>query len=210
MKTLYLFVICLCITFADGGSISKVDQMPNMPDDYLLRDWKSVATGLDEIVFDLKREGEYLPLIWLDPRPNAFPEYETFAIAPYVGSFVKKPEQYDTITCLGAIVGASLTGIDKSNQNGKDWVSMIMNYYSPENGVYLNNVPGRTGETFWYEILPNILFYRVAYHYPNIEKMQPQFISVADRWYDAAAGMDRGRKLGRYRVDRVYGLCEDR
>ncbi len=196
MKINCIFAVLslFCVTSAPlaQSKIYKVDQMPNIPSDYELRDWRKVAVEQDEILFDLQRRGEHLPIIWIDPRQNSCPDHKTFALPPYVGSFVKKPEQYDTITCFGAIIGASLAGVDKSSQNGRDWVSMIMNYYSPKDGIYLNNVPGNTGGSFWYEILPNILFYRVLYHYPKIQKMQEHFITVADSWYDACVGMGGG------------------
>ncbi len=164
--------------------------MPNMPSPYKMRDWKKVAIDFDSLVFDFEKKGDHLPLIWWDPRPNDFKE-KTFALPAFVGHYVKSQNRYDTITCLGAINGATLIGIDKSNQNGHDWVAMCQNYFSKGNGqnLYLNNVPGNTGGSFWYELFPNILFYRIYDSYPGTGDMDEHFRIVADRWYEACEGM---------------------
>jgi hypothetical protein len=170
--------------------LPKVSAMPDVPQPYRLRDWKKTARDFDSFVFDFNKTGKHLPVIWIDDRPNSYPE-ETFAIPAYISSYLKENNHYDTITCLGAVGGASLIGIDKSAQNGRNWVAMCKNYFSRSNGqnLYLNNVPGTTGQTFWYEILPNILFYRIYHQYPLEPDLEDQFYSVADQWYKACEGM---------------------
>jgi len=92
---------------------------------------------------------------------------------------------------MGAVLGATLIGIDKSNQNGHNWVLMLENYFSRTTGenLYLNNIPGDTGSSFWYELFPNVLFYQIHHFYPGIGNMDEEFAIVADRWYDACLAM---------------------
>jgi predicted GH43/DUF377 family glycosyl hydrolase len=75
--------------------------------------------------------------------------------------------------------------------NGHNWVAMCQNYFSKGNGqnLYLNNTPGETGGSFWYELFPSILFYRIYDSYPSIGDMDEHFRIVADRWYQACEGM---------------------
>lgn len=171
-------------------TIPRIEQMPNYPQPYEMRDWKKVARDYDAFVFDFQKTGKHLPLIWWDERKHDFP-YKTFALPPFIGHFGSSTNQYDTITCLGAINGASLVGIDKTDQGGHNWVLMCQNYFNKNNGqnLYLNNVPGRTGQSFWYELFPSILFYRIFDYYPDTKGMAEQFIVTADRWYDASVAM---------------------
>jgi hypothetical protein len=166
--------------------IEEIEKMPNFPQPYEMRDWKKVAQDFDKLAFDQKVEGEYLPLMWFDTRKHDFNE-PTFALPPYIGHYGQANNKWDNITCLGAVSSAALVGIDKSNQNGINWVAMCQNYFSKNNGLnlYLNNLPGQTGSSFWYELFPNILFYRIYYHYPDVGEMSSQFTIVADRWYEA-------------------------
>ena len=183
-------VLGVNVAFCGQKTIERVEMMPNMPSPYKMRDWNKVARDYDALVFDFEKKGDHLPLIWWDPQPHDFKE-PTFALPAFVGHYVKAQNKYDTITCLGAINGATLVGIDKSDQNGYNWVAMCQNYFSKGNGqnLYLNNAPGRTGGSFWYELFPNILFYRIYDSYRGTGEMDQHFIIVADRWYDACVAM---------------------
>lgn len=194
-KQQHLFIILALVlltsaAFAEQLVIGPIEQMPNFPQPYQMRDWKQVARDFDALVFDPNKQGEYLPLIWFDQRKHDFNE-PTFAMPAYVGHYAQAQNAWDTITCLGAVSSATLAGIDKSNQQGKNWVAMCQNYFCKSNGqnIYLNNVGGQTGGSFWYELFPNILFYRIYYHYPTVGDMTSQFTIVADRWYEACVKM---------------------
>ena len=137
-----------------------------------MRDWKKVARDLDALVFDLEAKGDYLPVIWWDKSRVNY-DQDTFGIKAYVGDPRQTGQTYDIITCLEAVVAGSMAGIDKSNQNGRNWVAMCQNYYGKANGenVYLNNIGGTTGHTFWYELLPNLLFCQINSRYPGVGEM---------------------------------------
>jgi len=188
-----LFVASACLpTLAFAVSceqirIPRVEQMPDFPQPYQMRDWKKVARDYDAFVFDFSKRGEHLPLIWWDKGFNDSND-KTFALPSYVGD---RRHRYETINCMGAINGATLAGVDKHNQNGRNWVLMVQSYFNNKNGLnlYLNSASDTTGRTFWYELFPNILFYRILSYYPGTGDMEKQFYIVADRWYDACVGM---------------------
>ncbi len=172
-------------------NIAKVEQMPNMPSPYQMRDWQQVAREYDAFVFDFSKSGQYLPLIWWDTSQVNL-AIDVFGLPSYVGSFFQTGgTAHEAINCMGAVLGATLAGIDKSNQNGYNWVLMLENYFSLVNGenLYLNNLWGDTGQSFWYEILPSVLFYQLNYYYPDTGNFNNEFIITADRWYDACVAM---------------------
>jgi len=171
--------------------ITKVEAMPDMPAPYELRDWKAVARRYDAYVFDATKTGEHLPLIWRTEAPDR-PHASTFGLKSYVGDYRQGGNVFDVITCLGAVLGATYAGIDKSDQNGENWVAMCRAYFHPEERLYLNNIECETGHTFWYEILPNLLFYQIYDRYPDTPDMAEQFRTVADRWLTACEGMGGG------------------
>ena len=45
------------------NQIDRVELAPNLPEPYCMRDWKAVATGYDQLAFDLNTQGEHLPLL---------------------------------------------------------------------------------------------------------------------------------------------------
>ena len=49
----------LLFSFAPAQQITipRIEQMPNMPSPYLMRNWKQVAIGYDSLVFDFGRTG---------------------------------------------------------------------------------------------------------------------------------------------------------
>src|SRR5687768_8813306 len=65
-------------------SIDRVDLMPNRPQPFKQKDFKSVARGLDKLLFDFDARGEYLPLIWWDDTQTNLP-MRGFGFPSYVG-----------------------------------------------------------------------------------------------------------------------------
>lgn len=188
IKSLLLIgLLCLFSTgqlTAQQVSIQRVEEMPNMPQPYLMADWKQIAFGYDSLAFDLDAGGEYLPLVKLYSNTTNYPEHGSFYQQTYVGQSLGHNE---AINSLMALVGASLCGIDKSNQEGNNWVLMAEEFFNWKNGqdVYLNNVGGKSGNDFWYESMPNVLFYQLYSLYPGTGHFSEQFLTVADRWLEA-------------------------
>jgi hypothetical protein len=192
-----IFLIsCFIITFFTSTQISaqqinipRIEQMPNLPSPYKMRDWKQVAIGYDNFVFDFNLTGQYLPLIWMNTNTDNYPNHNSFGLHTVVGT--NSPGSSEAINLLPAVIGASLCDIDKSNQNGYDWVLMCEEYFNKSNGanVYLNHPNGSSWDDWWYDVMPNIFFYQLYNMYPNTGDFNFQFTSVADRWLEAVKVM---------------------
>lgn len=178
-------------------AVPVVDKMPNLPQSLEIRDWKQVARDFDAIAFDFTKKGQFLPLPWWDDsRTNA--DLTGFALPAYVGDLRQNSEtnEYDAITCLGAVLGATKVGIDKSDQDGRNWVEMLSIYYSSSNGtnLYMNNPGGKSGQSFWYELLPSLLFFQIHDHYRDEPGMQKQLVEIAEQWYRGCIALGAGEK----------------
>ncbi|MEJ2507329.1 MAG: hypothetical protein P8Y81_13800, partial [Ignavibacteriaceae bacterium] len=163
--------------------------MPNLPSPFEMRDWKQTAIGYDSFVFDFNLTGQYLPLIWLNTITVNYPNHNSFGLHTVVGT--NSTASSEAINLLPAVVGASLCGVDKSNQAGYNWVLMCEEYFNKNNGanVYLNHPDGSNWDDWWYDVIPNIFFYQLYSLYPNTGDFNFQFASVADKWLAAVKTM---------------------
>lgn len=186
---------CLITAIAHGQyqlPIGLIDTLPNAPATYQMRDWHTVATNFDTLAFDTTATGTYLPLVKIDNTPQS-PQLQTsFGLAAYVGetrTFGETGEPvHEAISSLGAVLGATLVGIDKT-AGPHNWVSMTREYYVNRNGQYivLNNPFAQSGGSAWYDIYPNILFYQIADRYPNESYLPPILNQIDQRFYDAVS-----------------------
>jgi hypothetical protein len=168
---------------AQQTNIPRIELMPNQPSPYVMRNWKQVAVGYDSLVFNPGLTGTYLPLVSTS---------QGFGLSSYVG---QQPSQTrEAINCLPAVIGASLVGVDKTNEYGSNWVLLCQNWFnqSPQESVYLNSPGGTSGSDWWYDLMPNVFFYQLYSMYPATGNFHSQFVSVADRWYLALKAMGAG------------------
>src|SRR5947208_16681770 len=96
------------------NTIDRVELMPNRPTPFKLKDYKAIARGCDKLLFDFDAKGQYLPLIWWDDS-----KYNVDLRGFGFPSFVGRPDQsegmhHESITTMGALLGATIAGIDKS------------------------------------------------------------------------------------------------
>jgi hypothetical protein len=178
--------------------IARAALMPDLPSPLEVRDWKAVARGFDALLFDAGARGQFLPLFQRDTtRLNA--AVDAFFVPSYVGDNRQTPGAQEAITTMGALLGASLVGIDHT-ADGADWVLGQLSYYNTVAGLLLNNV-GRgpyPGYTFWYELFPAMLFTGLVWKHPRTAvvpvaltgggttTMREAMLAVARRWRDAA------------------------
>ncbi len=176
--------------------IAAVELMPNLPEPYQLVDWREKALAYDRLVFNFKASGEFLPLVWLDDSQINI-NRTTFGLPSYVSS----PHQVrgmtnsqEGVTCLGAVLGATLAGIDKSRQE-HDYVAMCEAWFNTANGMnlVLNRQRDFAGGSFWYELFPHIVFYGLVDHYPDKRRFAEIMRITADRWRQVCLDLaDRG------------------
>lgn len=187
-----LFLLGALSLAAQVGQITipRVELMPNEPAPFFMRDWRQVAQRYDSFVYDLGKTGQYLPLVSLQPSGYNYPQYPTFRLHTYVGT--NSPNNGEGINILPSLVGATLAGIDKSNQFGKNWVRMSQDFFNKNNGefIYLNNPNTGSGNDWWYDLMPNVFFYQLYDLYPNVGGDEDnQFTTIADRFLEAVRAM---------------------
>jgi hypothetical protein len=182
------FALCLKL-LAEQIAIPRVEQMPNLPQPYEMRNWKQVTLGYDSLVFDLSRTGQYLPLVWINTNTINYPNHSSFGLHTVVGT--PYPTNAEAINILPAVVGASLAGVDKSNQNGHNWVLGCEEFFNrrPEENVYLNGPTAQSGDDWWYAMMPNVFFYQLYDLYTETGDFAHQFTSIADQWLKAVETM---------------------
>lgn len=154
-----------------------------------MRDWKVVARGYDSLVFDFSRTGTFLPLGEIVPTTVNYPHHPSFGLHSYVGT--NFPTTREAINCLPAVIGATLAGIDKSNQHGRNWALMAEEWFNrrPSQNVYKNGWVDDSGEDFWYLTMPNVFFYQLNALYPHTGDFDYQLRMVAERWLQAVRVM---------------------
>ena len=185
LNLLFLFFAVSVLAQTGQLNISRIGLMPDLPAPLLIRDWKTVAIDYDSFVFDQTKTGQYMPLSRLGTQ-GQFNYADNIPI--YLDSYVGADShlnQAEAINIIPAIVGASLAGIDKSNQNGINWVAKTKDFFNLKNGqnVYLNSYSTKSGNDWWYDVMPNVFFYQLKSLYPNAApEFNTQFTSVADRW----------------------------
>jgi hypothetical protein len=185
---LILALIGACLhAIAQPGqlNISRTGQMPDLPAPLQLRDWNTVAHDYDNFVFDLDKTGQFLPLSRTGTAGQFnYPGNIPIFMDSYVGSD-DHANHAEAINVMPAIIGASLVGIDKSNQDGMNWVAMSKDFFNLQNGqnVYLNNYSTVSGSDWWYDLMPNVYFYQLQALYPDAApEFSGQFSTVAGRW----------------------------
>ena len=89
-------------------------------------DYKSLAQNFDQKVFDWSATGSHWPVIWSDETQKNFPQ-NTFGIYTAMGDARQGPDNmqgkvHEAVAGMGAVLGGTLVGVDKSNQDGHDYV----------------------------------------------------------------------------------------
>lgn len=205
MLTIGAFFLCVsCTSNIDLGTpveqvtINRIDSMPDIPVTYQMLDWKKKARDFDKFVFDWENTSKVGPLIWLDnARRNI--DQPTFGLYTAVkdirqGKNVNNGEFHESLNSLAAILGAGLVGIDKTNQDGYNYVKMAQNYFNSDTGwnIVMNNTTssvgskgGGYGRDWWYDVLPNALYYAVCDVFPGVDGAESIQKSIAEQFTKA-------------------------
>ena len=181
---LFVFPACRETNFGDPVkqvSISRIDQMPNLPEPYKILDWRKKALDFDAYVFNFDTRICGNPVIWLDSAQRNIPQ-TTFGLYTAVNDSRQGPknnngEFHESLNSLAALLGGGLVGIDKTSQNGYNYVKMVQNYFNSDNGwnIVMNNtcpevalLGGAYGRDWRYEDIPNVLYYAVCDVFPGV------------------------------------------
>lgn len=205
MLTIGTFFLCVsCTSNIDLGTpveqvtINRIDSMPDIPVTYQMLDWKKKARDFDKFVFDWENTSKVGPLIGLDnARRNI--DQPTFGLYTAVkdirqGKNVNNGEFHESLNSLAAILGAGLVGIDKTNQDGYNYVKMAQNYFNSDTGwnIVMNNTTssvgskgGGYGRDWWYDVLPNALYYAVCDVFPGVDGAESIQKSIAEQFTKA-------------------------
>ncbi len=191
---LSFFVFCSARTQTGQVAVPRIETMPNLPTPYNLRNWKKVALQYDSFVYDVNKTGQYLPLVNMGASGLNYPQNKTIVMRSYVGT--NSPNGSEAVNVLPSLVGATLSGIDKSNEFGQNWLVMSQDFFNKANGenIYLNNAGSNSGSDWWYDVMPNIFFYQLYNLYPNLNAQAGsnadyQFTAIANRFSDAVKAM---------------------
>ncbi len=208
LKISILLTLCACWygcnsssdygTKVEQTNIERIEGMPDMPAPYKILDWHQKAIDFDGFAFDFNSRFPCGSMIWIDTNQRNLPQV-TFGLYTAIndvrqGLMHNNGEFHESLNSLAAILGASLVGIDKSNQDGYNYVKMIQNYFNTDNSwnIMMNNtcpevalLGGGYGRDWWYDVLPNALFYAICDLYPNIEGAEQIQHTIAEQFFKA-------------------------
>lgn len=193
----YLLIGLMVNGFSQTGQIAikRLATIASAPSPYAMRDWKEVASQYDSFIYNTSLTGQYMPFIYLRQGGVNYPNQEKFGLHTFVGT--ASPLGNEAINVLPSLVGATLSGIDKRNQFGKDWIKMSYDFFNKANGenIYLNNAGGSSGGDWWYDVMPNLYFYQLYDLYGGLDGIaKEQFNSIAQQFALAVRTMGGGEK----------------
>jgi len=190
-------------------SVSKINSFPDIPSNYRYYDYKSAAKELDRVMFGFANDStvkipsyissdpsSWNPIgYWLD-QPRQPPVYNpletgylkrTFGLPTYVGDNRVVSSGSEAMTTISSVLGASYAGIDKQNQQfGETTYDFVeMTFASYDTGSNLVHNYGVQGQSFWYDLFPQIIFARLYELYPDTPFMEEIVLNGADEWLEA-------------------------
>ena len=183
--------------------LAKVDEMTKNPSPYKMLDWYEKAKNFDEVIFNHQEDSHGEPYIWLDTAKRNFPQ-TTFGLFTVIGDVrqgteVNNGEFHEAINSLGALLSAGLVGIDKTSQNGYNYVKMVQNYFNRDNGwnIMMNNtceevalLGGGYGRDWWYDVFPNVLYYAVCDLFSGVDRADSLQKIIAEQFLKADSVLD--------------------
>lgn len=200
-------------------SVSRIDSMPDMPQPYKMLDWRQKAEDFDRYAFDFDTRVNGNPLIWLDnSRRNI--DQTTFGMYTAINDCRQGPDNnngefHESLNSLAALLGAGLIGIDKTNQDGYNYVKMVQNYFNSDNGwnIIMNNtnpdvalLGGGYGRDWWYDVFPNVLYYAVSDVFPGVEGSDEIMHTIAEQFCKADSVLNGNYDYSYFDYSRMQGM----
>jgi hypothetical protein len=178
--------------------IPRVNQMADVPRPLHIIDYHALALEFDSTIYDFHATGKFWPMVWIDSTQKNFPQ-NVVGMYTAVGDVRQGPDHnngmfHEALANMGSVLGATLSGLDKSRQQGRDYVGMLKNYFNSGTGwnIMMNNtcpevalLGGGYGRDWWYDVYPNLLFYAIYDQYPDEPGFTAIARSIADKFYQA-------------------------
>ena len=203
MKIYFRYFLALLLTASTAYGqvrqlpIPRVDKMADLPKPLKIIDWHKMALDFDRTIYDFEAKGKYWPMVWIDSTRKNF-DQPVVGIYTAVGDVRQgannKGMFHEALASMGSVLGATLVGIDKSDQKGLNYVGMLKNYFNNDTGwdIMMNNTApevallgGGYGRDWWYDVYPNVLFYAIYDQYPDEPDFERLAKSIAEKFYKA-------------------------
>jgi len=200
-------------------SLPRIDQMSELPQPLKIIDWKKKAIRFDSLVFNFKNNALYGSFIWLDSARRNFDQV-TFGLYTVIGDVRQGPknnngEFHEALTSLNSLLSAGLMKIDKTRQNGFNYVKMAQNYFNRDNhwNIVMNNtnssvamLGGGYGRDWWYDVYPNVLYYGVSALFPDVENTKFIQRSIAEQFFKADSVLNGNYDYSYFDYSRMKGM----
>lgn len=200
-------------------AIERIEMMPNMPQPYKMLDWERKAKDFDAYLFDENPVVNGNHLIWMDSTRRNIDQV-TFGIYTAINDSRQGPnhnngEFHESLNSLAALIGGTLVGVDKTKQNGMNYVKMVQNYFNSDNGwnIVMNNtnpsvamLGGGYGRDWWYDVFPNVLYYALCDLYPDVENAENIQRSIAEQFCKADSVLNGNYDYSYFDYGRMQGM----
>jgi hypothetical protein len=221
-----MLIVCVSIFIYSCGRkeavvqavVDRIALMPDQPSPYKMIDWYEKAHHFDQYVFNLTLQGAYLPFIWVDSAQRNFPQ-NTFGMFTVIGDVRQgergSKEYHEALCSMGSILSAGLVGIDKTHQDGFNYVRMTQNYFNSDNGwnIMMNNtnsgvatLGGGYGRDWWYDVFPNVLFYGVCELFPGVARADSLQHIIAEQFYKADSTLHGNYNYSYFDYSKMQGM----
>jgi hypothetical protein len=166
---------------AAPGTIPWVQRMPRLPEPLVVRDWADVSRTYYDLVFDPATLLDGKPLVIPDPKGNGF----------LMPSYLPAKPADEAITCLSAVVGAKLAGLNPRALHGVDWVQAAKAWYDDKHGIYRHTRGDRSPVVHadiygYWEAIQGMM---IAAQHPEDADLQKQLRTAVDAFLKIAKGM---------------------
>ncbi|MHA4816119.1 discoidin domain-containing protein [Streptomyces aculeolatus] len=180
--------------------MAGIHHYPTKPTPLGTFDWRQRARDYDAFVYNWADRGNYTT-IRADSDPLNMPAGSvSYTLPAYYGDIrvAEKKGVQEAVCQIASVVGATLAGIDKSKQDGRNYVDMLRTFYHPDLRVALNTpslpgegVPG--SDSIWYTTTANVLYWMLGAQYSQATGMTDILRNIADTYcsmVDACGGAD--------------------
>lgn len=184
-----LLTILFGLTFSVSCSLGEeqriiphVQRMPQIPEPLVVRDWTQVAKQYYQLILDPSTRLDGNPLVVVDTSSHQFK----------MPSFVGSEPGEEALTCLAAVIGTKLVGLNPSDLYGFNYVRAAKNWYDAKYGIYRHS-PGQRGQPvihsgiygYWAAAQGMML----ASQYPDDPEFAEQARTTAQAFLRLAKGM---------------------